>query len=82
MKLKTSILRSDLCSYSDAYFVVKWRITVVVTLDANKRDKNLTFKNNALFRSWISKINNTIIDNAEDLDTFIPMYSDSIVYIV
>ena len=34
----------------------------------------LTFKNNAPFRSCISKINNTLIDNAEDVDTVIPMY--------
>ena len=34
----------------------------------------LTFKNNAPFRSCISKINNTLIDNAEDVDTVMPMY--------
>ena len=27
-RFKTSVLRSDLCDYSDAYFVVKGRITV------------------------------------------------------
>ena len=35
----------------------------------------LIFKNNAPFRSCISKINNTFIDNAEDLDIVMPMYS-------
>ena len=29
----------------------------------------LTFKNNAPFRSCISKIKNTLVDNAEDRDT-------------
>ena len=31
--------------------------------------------NNAPFISCISKINNTLIDNAEDLDIVIPMYN-------
>ena len=35
----------------------------------------LTFKNNALFRSWISKINNTFIVNAEVLDIAMLMYN-------
>ena len=34
----------------------------------------LAFKNNAPFTSRISKINNTLIDNAEDLDVVMPMY--------
>ena len=48
-------------------------MTVVGTVDTNERNKNITFKNNALFRSWISKINNTLIDNAEDLDIAMSM---------
>ena len=35
----------------------------------------MAFKNNAPFISWISKINNTLIDNAEDLDIVMSMYS-------
>ena len=38
-------------------------------------NKKLTFKNNAPFRSCISKINNAFIDNAENLDIVMPMYS-------
>ena len=37
-------------------------------------------ENNALFRSCLSKINNTFIDNAEDLDIVMAMlleYSDN-----
>ena len=30
----------------------------------DRMNKKLTFKNNSLFRSCISKINNTFIDNA------------------
>ena len=75
IRFKTSMLRSDLCDDSDAYIVVKGRISVRGTNDANKRNKKLTFENNALFRSCILKINNTFIDNAEDLDTIMPMYN-------
>ena len=35
-------------------------------------NKKLTFKNNTPFKSYISKINNTFIDNAEDLDIVMP----------
>ena len=50
------MLRSDLCDYSDGYIVVKGRINVIGTENANKRNKNLTFKNNAPFRSCVSKV--------------------------
>ena len=35
----------------------------------------LAFENNVAFRSCISKINNTFIDNAEDLDIAMSMYN-------
>ena len=38
-------------------------------------DKILAFKNNAPFIGCISKINNTLIGNAEDLDIVMPMYN-------
>ena len=47
-------------------------VEVVLKIDKT-RNKKLIFKNNAPFRSCISKINNTFIDNEEDLDTVIPM---------
>ena len=43
--------------------------------DNNVHDKKLAFKNNALFVSCISKINNTSIGNTEDLDVVMPMYN-------
>ena len=64
-----------LCEYSDAYIVVKRGISVTGTNNANRRNKNLTFKNNAPFKSCITKINNTFIDNAENLDVVMPMYN-------
>ena len=75
IRIKTSMLRSDLCDYSDAYIVVKGDITLEGDNDANKRNKNLAFKNNAPFINCISKINRVKIDNAEDLDVVVPMYN-------
>ena len=67
----TSMLRSDLCNFSGAHIVVKGTITVA---DPNNDayDKKLAFKNNTSFIYCISKINNTLIDNAEDLDIVMP----------
>ena len=62
------MLRSNLCEYSDAYIVVKGRITIKGDNNAKARNKKLTFKNNAPLRSCMSKINNTLIDNVEELD--------------
>ena len=69
------MLRSDSCDYSGIYVVVKGSITVESNNANNREDKKLTFKNNAPFRSCISKINNTFIDNAEDFDIVMPMYN-------
>ena len=68
------MLRSDRCDYSDAYIVVKGKI-VVANPNHDAYDKKLTPKNNAPFVSCISKINDTLIDNAEDLDIVMPMYN-------
>ena len=75
IKIKAPMLRSDLCDFSDAHIVVKGDINLEVDNDANKRDRNLTFKNNSPFINCISKINGIKIDNAEDLDVVMPMYN-------
>ena len=69
------MLRSDLCDYSDWYIVVKGRIKVTGTNNANIRNKKLISKNNVQFRSCILKINNTLIDNAEAIDIAMPVYN-------
>ena len=61
--------------YSDVYIVVKGTITAEGTNTNIRTDKKLTFKNNATFRSCISKINNIFIDIAEDPDTVTSMYN-------
>ena len=74
IRIKTSMLRSDLCNFSDAYIVVKVSINLEGDNDATKRNENLAFKINAPFINSISKINGVQIDNAEDLDVVMPMY--------
>ena len=69
------MLRSVLCDYSDGYIVVKGTVNVEVNALNNRANKKLPFKNNVLFRSCISKINNIFIDNVEDLDIVVPIYN-------
>ena len=76
------MLRPYLCHYSDAYIVVKGEISVAGTNGATRRNKTLVFKNNAPFRSCITKVNNKFVDNAEHLDIIMPRcnlleYSDN-----
>ena len=75
IRIKTSMLRSDLCDFNNAYIVVKGDITLEGDNDANKQNKNVTFENNAPFINCISKIYGIKIDNAEDLDVVIPKYN-------
>ena len=59
------MLKSDLCDFNDGHIVVKRDITLKGDNDANKRNKNLAFKNNAPFINCISKMNGVKSDNAE-----------------
>ena len=68
------MLRSDLCDFNDAHFVVKGTITVT-NRDGAKRNKSVAFKNNALFINYISNVNGEKIDKAQDLDVVMPMYN-------
>ena len=88
IKFKTTMLKSSLCDYSDAYILVKGKITIAgagkdaAPRQADERDKGLVFKNCAPFINCISEINNTQIDNAKDTDIVMPMdnlieYSDN-----
>ena len=75
IRFETSMLRSDLQDFSDAYIVVKGEVTVTGVNNNSKKNRFLAFKNNAPFTNCISKINNVLIDNAEDLDVVMPMYN-------
>ena len=74
IRFKTSMLRSDLWDFNDVYIAVK-RNTTVADPNNDAFDKKIAFKNNAPFVSCISKINNTLIDNAEHLNIVMPMYN-------
>ena len=73
IRFKTTMLRSSLCDYSDAYILVKEKISVNAA--ANNTNKKAIFKNCAPFTNCIRKINNTQIDNAEYIVIVMPMYS-------
>ena len=81
IKFKTTMPRSNLCNYADSYILVKGTITITGAGDnagerqADERDKGVTFKNCAPFTKCISRINNTDIDNAQDIDIAMPMYN-------
>ena len=78
-RVKAPMLRSDLCDYSDAYVLVNGTITVTANAGDNnirdKRNRPLILKNNAPFISCITKINNELIEDAEDLDVVMSMYN-------
>ena len=65
IKIKTTMLKSSLCDYSDACILVKGKITITGAGDddaatqPDARDKSVAFKNCAPFTTnSISKINN------------------------
>ena len=80
IRFKTPMLRSDLCDYSDAYILVNGTITVngIVNEAENeivRRNRKLILKNNSPFVSCITRINNELIEDADDLDIVMPMYN-------
>ena len=77
---KTTMLKSTLCDYSDAYILVKGNITVNNTAAdsaaANNTNKKVIYKNCALLTNCISEINNnTQEDNAKNIVIVMPMYN-------
>ena len=81
IKFKTTMLRSNLCDYADAYILVKGTITITgagnddAAKRLDERNKGVIFKNCAPFTKCISRINNTDIDTAQDIDIVMPMYN-------
>ena len=63
------MVQSDLCDY-----IVKGTLTVTVANNRDRKNRSLVLKNNSPFTSFISKINNILIYNAEDLDVVISIY--------
>ena len=81
IKFKTTMLKSDLCDYADAYIFVKGTITIAgagadaAARQLDERNKGVIFKNCVPFAKCISRINGTDIDNARDIDIVMPMYN-------
>ena len=78
IKFKTTMLKSSLCDYSDAYILVNGAISVnnnAVAAAVNNDDKKVIFTNCAPFINCISEINNAQVDNAKDIDIVMPMYN-------
>ena len=80
-KFKTTMLRSNLCNYADAYIHVKGRIKISGAGDNDtakrigERNKGVIFKNCAPFTKCISRINNADIDTAQDIDIVMSMHN-------
>ena len=78
IKFKTTMLKSSLCDYSDAYILVKGIMTIAgagadaAARQADERDK---LWHCAPFTNCISEINNTQVENAKDIDIVMPMYN-------
>ena len=75
---KTTMLRSNLCDYADAYILVKGTIKITgtgTTAAVDERDKGVIFENCAPFIKCISRINNRDIDTAQDINIVMPMYN-------
>ena len=81
IRFKTAILRSNQCDYADSYILVKGTITITGVGDgaaarrADEKNKGVTFENCAPFTKCISRINNTDIANAHDIDIAMPVYN-------
>ena len=54
---------------------MKRKITLEGGSNNSRKNTHLVFKSNAPFIGCISKINNALIDNAENLDVAMPMYN-------
>ena len=77
IRFKTSMLRSSLCDYSNAYILVKGTITVE-NIGTQYQPNNSASKKiilNAPFTKCIRKINNAQVDDAHDIDVVIVTYN-------
>ena len=75
IRFKTPMLRSDLCDYADAYILVNGTVTVAGNQPRDRQNRPLILKNNAPFVSCITRINNELVEDADDLDIVISMYN-------
>ena len=73
------MIKPSLCHYNDVYILVKGTITFPNTAaqsaPANNTNKKVIFENCAPPTSCITKINNTQVEDAQDIDIVMPMYN-------
>ena len=74
------MLKSSLGDYIDAYILVKGTKTITelrayAEQEKEKKNNGVIFKNCAPFTDCIDEIDNIQVDNAKDLDVFMPMYN-------
>ena len=71
----------NLCDYADACILVNGRITNTKAVEdsavrrVDETDKGAAFRNCAPFTKCVSRINNTDIDTARDIDIVMPVYN-------
>ena len=69
------MLRSDLCDYANAYILVNGEIEVNGNNPRDRQNRPVILKKNAPFISCITKINNKLIEDVDDLDIVMPLYN-------
>ena len=65
----TKSIESSLCDYSDAYILVTGNIT------SGGNDTKAAFKNCAPFRTYMTQINETFVDEAKHINITMQMYN-------
>ena len=79
IKFKTLMIRSSLCDCSDAYILVKQTIKfpnmAAAGASVNNTNKTVILQSSAPFTSCINEINNTQVDNPQDIDIVMPMHN-------
>ena len=81
IRFKTTMLKSRLSDYSDAYILVKGGITIsgagddAAARQADEKSRGVILKDCSTFIICKSEIDNTEIDNAKDIDIVMPMYN-------
>ena len=71
IKFDTKVIKPNLCDYSEAYILVKGTINNI----DNAGGKIVCFKNCAPFKTCTSRINDELLEEAENLDIVSPMYN-------
>ena len=71
VKFETRVIKSNLCDYSDSYILV----TGDITATGGNADTRVAFKNCAPFTKCVTHINDEHVNNADNLDIVMPMYT-------